>query len=277
MEHQAVEYLKAIFANLDESSLTELVGAARLVTYPPGHLLCHENEREDVFYVIVSGKVEVHKQLQPGTKTFLDHKGAGEFFGEMALILEEPRSADVRTCIETSVLELGREDFMQTTRRFPNLALEMARITIQQTNRHRKMEQSLKSNARAHRIFVCYAREDVDFVTKLVEDLRNNGLNMWLDQTNIDAGKKWDRAIEQALEECLYMLLILSPYSIESENVADEWSYFLEEHKTIIPVLKEPCKLPPRLRRLQHLEVAMLDYPMALARINDKISRVLEK
>jgi hypothetical protein len=49
------------------------------------------------------------------------------------------------------------------------------------------------------------------------------------------------------------MLLILSPAAIESENVHDEWSYFIGQRKAIYPFIFQPCEIPFRLRRRQHV------------------------
>jgi formylglycine-generating enzyme required for sulfatase activity len=103
--------------------------------------------------------------------------------------------------------------------------------------------------------FVSYAREDAEFVLKLAADLRQAGANIWLDQLDIPPGTRWDRAVEQALEECPRLLVILSPASVTSDNVLDEVHYALDEGKAVIPVLHRDCKIPLRLRRLQRLVV----------------------
>ncbi|MCZ6672424.1 MAG: toll/interleukin-1 receptor domain-containing protein, partial [Verrucomicrobia bacterium] len=104
------------------------------------------------------------------------------------------------------------------------------------------------------RFFVSYARADEEFVLKLDQDLRAAGVNLWLDQLDIDPGKHWDRAIEEALKTCQGMLVVLSPASVESKNVLDEMSYALGEEKKIIPVLYLKCDIPWRLGRLQFVD-----------------------
>jgi hypothetical protein len=64
------------------------------------------------------------------------------------------------------------------------------------------------------------------------------------------------------------MLLVLSESSMASQNVKNEWSYFLEQGKPIIPLLKEDCKVPFRLRTLQFIDFTKLDYASALARVH---------
>ena len=70
------------------------------------------------------------------------------------------------------------------------------------------------------------------------------------------------------------MLLVLSEHSVESKNVKDEWSYFLEQGKPILPVLKEDCKVPFRLRTLHFIDFTKLDYSTALARVHAALAQI---
>jgi len=102
--------------------------------------------------------------------------------------------------------------------------------------------------------FLSYAREDSAFALRLAADLRAAGANVWLDQLDIRPGRQWDREVEQALARCSEMLVILSPAGVDSSNVMDEVAFALEERKTVIPVLQCDCRIPFRLRRLQHVD-----------------------
>ena len=102
--------------------------------------------------------------------------------------------------------------------------------------------------------FFSYARADTEFVLKLAKKLRAAGVNLWLDQLDILGGQHWDRAVEEALENCQGVIVVLSPDSLASNNVMDEVSYVLEERKLVVPVLFRPCNIPFRLRRVQHID-----------------------
>ena len=58
---------------------------------------------------------------------------------------------------------------------------------------------------------------------------------MWIDQLDIAPGQRWDRAVEDALAQCLELVVILSPAAVESTNVMDEVSLALEDGKTGCP------------------------------------------
>lgn len=116
------------------------------------------------------------------------------------------------------------------------------------------------------RAFFSYSRLDSEFALKLAKDLRGAGAAVWLDQLDISPGEHWDSAVEKALANFSTMLLILSPSSVESTNVMDEISFALEENKLVIPVLYRDCKIPFRLRRLQHIDIRV-DYEKGLGEL----------
>src|SRR6476469_5955576 len=64
-------------------------------------------------------------------------------------------------------------------------------------------------------LFISYARTDAEIALTLATDLRAAGVAIWID-LDIAAGKRWDRAVEQALENCPRFLVILSPASVSS-------------------------------------------------------------
>ncbi|MGJ3240780.1 MAG: TIR domain-containing protein [Anaerolineae bacterium] len=102
------------------------------------------------------------------------------------------------------------------------------------------------------RVFISYARKDNDYVYTLARELRRIGLDIWIDQ-DIEPGANWDKTIESALAHCDKMLLIVSPDAMRSENVQDEWSYFLEEGKFVFPFIYRECEMSFRLRRRQYI------------------------
>src|SRR5262245_33156076 len=118
--------------------------------------------------------------------------------------------------------------------------------------------------------FFSYAREDSDFALRLAGDLKAAGAAVWLDQLDIQPGQRWDRAVEEALTQCVRMLVVLTPAAVNSTNVMDEVSFALEERKTIIPIIHRDCVIPFRLRRLQHR-----DFRQDYARVLNDLVRTL--
>lgn len=117
--------------------------------------------------------------------------------------------------------------------------------------------------------FISYSRANSDFATRLTEDLKAAGHDIWFDQFNIPTGSRWDDEIEKALRSCAVFLLILSPASMQSQNVKDEVGYAIDAGKHILPVMIEPCDIPFRLRRFQFVNFIDRSYEESLAEIGD--------
>jgi hypothetical protein len=102
--------------------------------------------------------------------------------------------------------------------------------------------------------FSCCRQEDSEFALRLAEDLKACGAGVWIDQLDIDPGREWDSAIEDAVSRCPQMLLILSAASVLSRNIRNEIAFALDKQKTVIPVLYKDCSLPLQLRRVQYID-----------------------
>src|SRR5690349_6527270 len=105
----------------------------------------------------------------------------------------------------------------------------------------------------ASHVFICYAREDEQFVFALAEYLKERGISIWLDQWNVLPGVNWNEHIDDALYDCDRVLIVLSPAAVKSQRVQGEWVTSLEEQKPIVPVLFQPCRIPSQLRLFQRI------------------------
>ena len=79
--------------------------------------------------------------------------------------------------------------------------------------------------------FLSYSRSDERFALRFAKDLRSRGVAMWVDQLDIRPSEHWDRAIEKAVRDCRGLVVIVSPRSVASDNVADEISYAHRERQ----------------------------------------------
>jgi adenylate cyclase len=107
-------------------------------------------------------------------------------------------------------------------------------------------------------VFVSYSREDQDRVFELTAKLRAAGVSLWIDQGAIDAASLWSEQIVNALESAKALLLIVTPSSVHSDNVAKEVMLVSERKGHILPVHLEPTVIPPTLKYqlagIQHIE-----------------------
>ncbi len=90
-----------LFSSLETKGLKSIVNSAAKKTYQAGDLIAKEGEKAITFYLILNGAVEVRKG-----KKVLAELGRGQFFGEMAVFDNQPRSADVFATEDTTCILL---------------------------------------------------------------------------------------------------------------------------------------------------------------------------
>jgi len=101
-----------LFNGLSQDSLERLVQATTRKTFPKDSIVVEENEVGETLYMILSGKVKVTNIGPDGKEVILSVLSEGEFFGEMALLDREPRSANVVSMEKTEMMLLRRKEFM---------------------------------------------------------------------------------------------------------------------------------------------------------------------
>jgi CRP/FNR family cyclic AMP-dependent transcriptional regulator len=129
---EAVDSLQGIplFSKVCEADLEAL--ASRLIErrYPKSATIVEEGLPGDYMYVIRQGRVKVTKASEDGREKIMDFLEAGNFFGEMSLLDQLPRSASVETLEPSRLLALSRNDFLEVLRRSPDLALAVIQVLI---------------------------------------------------------------------------------------------------------------------------------------------------
>ena len=122
---EASESLRAIpiFRDATEQDLESL--ALHLIErrFPKNAIIVDEGLAGDYMYVIRSGRVKVTKASGDGREKIMNLLSVGDFFGEMSLLDDEPRSASVTTLEPTLLLALSRRDFMELLNNSSSLAL----------------------------------------------------------------------------------------------------------------------------------------------------------
>jgi SAM-dependent methyltransferase len=108
-------------------------------------------------------------------------------------------------------------------------------------------------------LFVCHAREDSAFVEKLVEALDGRALHAWYDRREIIAGDSIVDRINQGLTNARYLLVVLSPRSVDKPWVKRELNAALMKQLSsaavrVIPLLLEDCKIPPLLADIRYAD-----------------------
>ena len=141
-----VETLRQVplFESLDDATARELCGLIETVDCPANQVLFHAGDIGDAMYVIESGKVRICVQARDGHEMTLAELGRGDFFGEMALLDGERRSADAVVAEDARLALLSREHFLSFMRSSPDVALEMLTALA---NRLRHTDELLRHSA----------------------------------------------------------------------------------------------------------------------------------
>ncbi len=98
------------------------------------------------------------------------------------------------------------------------------------------------------RVFISHAPVDDSFVAQIARNLRNIGLQTWVDHEELADDDAQAKAINAALDACAMMIVALSPAALESKQVQDEWRHVVRHNKPVIPVIVEPCAIPDDLQ-----------------------------
>src|SRR6266851_3641410 len=110
MDEQELLRTVPIFAELSDPDIASLSRLATRRRYPKDTVVFFENEAGDFFFTIVQGRIKVTILGDDGREIILSILGPGDFFGEMALLDNEPRSATAIAVEESELLSLHRTD-----------------------------------------------------------------------------------------------------------------------------------------------------------------------
>ena len=122
------------FQSLKMSELDELIGHLRMIRVQKGYEIIKQGDPGDAFYLIASGNVSVWKKKTLG-KTKVDDLGQDQFFGEMALMSNDPRNATVVAEDVSELFVLQRYDFEKILLKNPLIANELKKAFLERKNK----------------------------------------------------------------------------------------------------------------------------------------------
>ena len=114
-----------LFKDLSEAEIELLAQSTRIQSYKPGQTIVREGHVGAAFFILVSGSVEVIKHKADSGEEVVATLGAGEFFGEFAMLRHVSRWASVRALEETVCLAIWRTDFESYIEQFPVVAAKV--------------------------------------------------------------------------------------------------------------------------------------------------------
>src|SRR5438477_1319681 len=114
-----------LFESLDDEAAKKLCELLETLDCEAAKVLFRAGDAGDSMYLIERGKVRISVQATDGRELTLTELGQGDFFGELALLDRQPRSANATVSEESRLAVLSREHFLSFMRSKPNVALEM--------------------------------------------------------------------------------------------------------------------------------------------------------
>lgn len=116
-----------IFADLHEPELDLLSSHAVSRVYPKSSIIINDGDDSNALYIVVEGRVKTYLSDDEGKEIILGTHGPGEYFGEMALFDNAPRSASVITLEKSRLMMIAKADFEKCLARNPKVALQIIR------------------------------------------------------------------------------------------------------------------------------------------------------
>lgn len=116
-------------------------------------------------------------------------------------------------------------------------------------------------------VFISYSRKDLEFVEQLAADLQRTGFDVWYDMSGISGGAEWKVAIERALRNSQFVIVVLSPDSVASEWVDREFLFASQLNRMIVPVMYRECELSLSYVNLNYIDVQGSNYQKNFQRL----------
>ncbi|HNR86775.1 MAG TPA: diguanylate cyclase [Spirochaetota bacterium] len=135
VEDELYNFLKTVgmLSSLKMSELHQFSQHLELLRFPAGAFICRQLDPGDELFIIKSGVTSVSISVQDGTEKELTQLKSGEFFGEMAIFENAPRSANCVALEDCEILRMNKEDFFTLMRTYPHTAINVMKSMLNKT------------------------------------------------------------------------------------------------------------------------------------------------
>lgn len=128
-----------------------------------------------------------------------------------------------------------------------------------------------------HDVFISYSRQDKECANAAQSVLQENGLNVFLDRSELHVGSVWQQKIFDAMESCRSAIMLLSPDYLVSSVCKEEfslaWTRQREDERFMFPILVRDTVLPPHMKVVTHADCT----PSNLNKVRDAVSALSER
>ena len=114
-----------LFSEMDEQEVAGIREIMDVMKFKKGQVIIREGDTGDLFYVVTEGQAEIIVRDADGSDVVLHVAGPGDFFGELSMLTNEPRSARVRAAEPVTTLVLERDEFFNFLRTHTHAAIDV--------------------------------------------------------------------------------------------------------------------------------------------------------
>lgn len=157
-----------LFSSFNDAHLSQVLTCVQHRSYPRGSFILRAGEETDALYIILSGRAKVLIPDEEGHEVILTVMGPHEFFGEMGLLDDLPRSASVETLEACEMLRLSKAGFINVLKDNFELAMLIIRNLVR---RMRDADRKIESLA----LIDVYGR-----VARLLIEMAQNVEGKWI-------------------------------------------------------------------------------------------------
>ena len=126
--NEEVELLRSVplFAKIEPSKLKLLAFTSERLTFAANQVLFNQGDIGDAAYVIIDGQADVVVDTPNGPLT-VAKVGKNAFVGEIAILIDVPRTATIRASTRLETLKISKDLFFRLVKEFPEMAVEIMR------------------------------------------------------------------------------------------------------------------------------------------------------
>lgn len=132
-----------MFQTMDDAALRVLARVARAQHFARHEYVFYQDDPGDAAYVIRSGKIAILLATDDGRELVINEIGAGECFGELALLTDAPRSASAVARTNCELIRLPRAEFLQELEQQPKLMRQVLQVTAERLRASTERERAL--------------------------------------------------------------------------------------------------------------------------------------
>jgi small-conductance mechanosensitive channel/CRP-like cAMP-binding protein len=143
-----------LFSILNDEQIDKLAQQAVSRTFFPDDLIVEESARGGSLFIITSGAVQVTKRSPKAAAVEVTRLGSGDVIGEMSLLTGEPRSATVIALVQTSVLEVTKDDITPILQEVPELTDRFAEVMLDRRLENEQFLENMRRSDKANSDFV---------------------------------------------------------------------------------------------------------------------------